>query len=299
MLELGAKLLDRPEDLETGLRFTDTCYWAYDSTTTGLAPEQMLFYGEDDIDRYLVMTDTAGEKYKTPRGEPAGVRHMHAMTRGRPETIESVFYSYRLTGDRTWQDKGWKMFTEWISRCTTEAGFASLHNVAALWNVHKDSQESYVLAETLKYYFLLFSEPDYISLDDYVFNTEAHPLRLSPMVGKSDFWSGPDPEAEAPYHQPTADGKLPPIGMGTSVQRAYLVAHHLTHTVEWRIIKQLEMEEAAEAAAKARENAIAQGIPPVKLAGEQRPAGINGKPIGGRPMGVADAGSGRGLGGPR
>jgi len=38
--------------------------------------------------------------------------------------------------------------------------------------------ESFVLAETLKYYYLLFSPPDFLSLDEYVFNTEAHPLRV-------------------------------------------------------------------------------------------------------------------------
>lgn len=34
------------------------------------------------------------------------------------------------------------------------------------------------MAETLKYFFLLFSDPSLISLDDYVFNTEAHPFKL-------------------------------------------------------------------------------------------------------------------------
>jgi mannosyl-oligosaccharide alpha-1,2-mannosidase len=34
------------------------------------------------------------------------------------------------------------------------------------------------MAETLKYFFLVFSDPDVISLDDFVFNTEAHPFRI-------------------------------------------------------------------------------------------------------------------------
>ena len=39
---------------------------------------------------------------------------------------------------------------------------------------------SFFLAETLKYLYLLFSPPDLISLDTYVFNTEAHPfLRIT------------------------------------------------------------------------------------------------------------------------
>jgi len=33
------------------------------------------------------------------------------------------------------------------------------------------------MAETLKYFYLIFSEPELVSLDDFVFNTEAHPLR--------------------------------------------------------------------------------------------------------------------------
>jgi mannosyl-oligosaccharide alpha-1,2-mannosidase len=38
--------------------------------------------------------------------------------------------------------------------------------------------QSFFLAETLKYLYLLFSPPDVMPLTDWVFNTEAHPLRL-------------------------------------------------------------------------------------------------------------------------
>jgi mannosyl-oligosaccharide alpha-1,2-mannosidase len=40
-----------------------------------------------------------------------------------------------------------------------------------------DKMESFWMAETLKYFYLLYSKPDVVSLDDFVFNTEAHPLR--------------------------------------------------------------------------------------------------------------------------
>jgi len=42
--------------------------------------------------------------------------------------------------------------------------------------------ESFFLAETLKYFFLLFADPneeDVLPLDEFVFNTEAHPLPIS------------------------------------------------------------------------------------------------------------------------
>lgn len=41
------------------------------------------------------------------------------------------------------------------------------------------NNQSFWLAETLKYFYLVFSTPDIISLDDYVLNTEAHPFKLT------------------------------------------------------------------------------------------------------------------------
>jgi len=41
-----------------------------------------------------------------------------------------------------------------------------------------DLQQSFFLAETLKYLYLIFSDDDVISLDEFVFNTEAHPMRI-------------------------------------------------------------------------------------------------------------------------
>ena len=35
---------------------------------------------------------------------------------------------------------------------------------------------SFFMAETMKYLYLMFSTPDVISLDDFVLNTEAHPI---------------------------------------------------------------------------------------------------------------------------
>lgn len=46
-----------------------------------------------------------------------------------------------------------------------------------------DKMQSYFLAETLKYLYLLFSPPTVVSLDEWVFNTEAHPLRIIPRRG--------------------------------------------------------------------------------------------------------------------
>jgi mannosyl-oligosaccharide alpha-1,2-mannosidase len=41
-----------------------------------------------------------------------------------------------------------------------------------------DLQQSFFMAETLKYLYLLFSPRDLVSLDEFVFNTEAHPFKV-------------------------------------------------------------------------------------------------------------------------
>lgn len=86
----------------------------------------------------------------------------------RPEAIESVFIMYRLTGDESWRRKGWQMF-EAISKYTrTELANAAINDVTAQKPVHKDTMESFWLCETLKYFYLLFSDPSVVDLDKYV-----------------------------------------------------------------------------------------------------------------------------------
>ena len=48
-----------------------------------------------------------------------------------------------------------------------------------------DRMESFFLAETLKYLYLLQDPDSEISLDTYVFNTEAHPLKIFPANWRS------------------------------------------------------------------------------------------------------------------
>ncbi|KAJ5570531.1 Glycoside hydrolase family 47 [Penicillium hispanicum] len=95
----------------------------------------------------------------------------------RPEAIESVFIMFRLTGDYYWRRKGWKMF-EAISKYTrTDLANAVINDVTSQRPMQKDTMESFWLAETLKYFYLLFSDPSVVDLDKFVLNTEAHPFQ--------------------------------------------------------------------------------------------------------------------------
>jgi mannosyl-oligosaccharide alpha-1,2-mannosidase len=84
---------------------------------------------------------------------------------------------YRITGDTSWQTKGWKMFEAIIKATSTEYGHSAVGDVTSDAPFLLNQMESFWLAETLKYFYLLFSTPDTISLDDWVLNTEAHPLK--------------------------------------------------------------------------------------------------------------------------
>jgi mannosyl-oligosaccharide alpha-1,2-mannosidase len=86
---------------------------------------------------------------------------------------------YRITGDATWQDKGWIMFESIIDATSTKYGHSAISDVTIPRNktYQTDEMESFWLAETLKYFYLLYSTPDTISLDDWVLNTEAHPFK--------------------------------------------------------------------------------------------------------------------------
>lgn len=93
----------------------------------------------------------------------------------RPEIVESTFYLYRYTHDPRYLDMGRTYFEDLIKYCRTENGYAELKNVET--KEKGDHMPSYFLAETLKYFYLLYAPENTLDLNKVVFNTEAHPLR--------------------------------------------------------------------------------------------------------------------------
>jgi hypothetical protein len=70
---------------------------------------------------------------------------------------------------------GQELFEDFVQRCRTETAYAALDSVVT--GKQADRMESFVLAETFKYYWLLFAPPEALDLQQVVLNTEAHPLR--------------------------------------------------------------------------------------------------------------------------
>jgi hypothetical protein len=92
-----------------------------------------------------------------------------------PEIIESAYYLYQYTRDPQYIEMG-KTFLGGLKKyCRMDEGYSGLKNVAT--KQRSDLMESYFLAETLKYLYLLFAPPETLQFDKVVFTTEAHPIR--------------------------------------------------------------------------------------------------------------------------
>jgi mannosidase alpha-like ER degradation enhancer 2 len=139
-------VLARDGDLDRARRFQESAYKVW--TTFGIEPEEV--------------------EYKKLKMIEDGY-HL------RPEIMESSYYLFFYTRDPRYREMS-SRFLKDLQRCTkTEAGYAALSNVATC--KQDDRMESYFLAETLKYLYLIFAPRDTLDLNQVVFNTEAHPMR--------------------------------------------------------------------------------------------------------------------------
>ena len=98
----------------------------------------------------------------------------------RPETVESLFVLYRVTKNPLYRDWGWEIVKAFRKHSRIDSGgFTTLQNADVENPRSSNRMESFFLAETLKYLFLLFTDDvDILPLDKWVFNTEAHPLPI-------------------------------------------------------------------------------------------------------------------------
>ncbi|KAI0190828.1 glycoside hydrolase family 47 protein [Astrocystis sublimbata] len=176
MFGLGGKLFQIPEHVAIGEKLTKGCVWAYDSMPSGVMPEIFSMLKCESLEP----CEWNQEEWEVVGSSslPRGFRNVpDARYLLRPEAIESVFLMYRMTGDQEYQEMAWRMFQAIRKATETDLAFSSIESVRETATKKDDSMESFWLAETLRYFYLIFSSPDLIHLDEYIFNTEAHPLR--------------------------------------------------------------------------------------------------------------------------
>ncbi|MGH9873899.1 MAG: glycoside hydrolase family 47 protein [Pyrinomonadaceae bacterium] len=114
----------------------------------------------------------------------------------RPEIVESTYYLYHYTSREAVKHRrgttmvwplsgrtagavylqmGERLFRDFVKHCRTDEGYATLKSVVT--KEKSDSMQSFLFAETFKYFYLLFAPRGTLDFDKVIFNTEAHPIR--------------------------------------------------------------------------------------------------------------------------
>ena len=195
MVGLGAKLFAHDEHMNMARKLVDGCIWAYANMPSGIMPESFsmvacdmnsecnwdekkwrqgvrkhIEWSDENKAMFKNMTETqiVDWQIKTKHLKP-GFSDIHDRRYLlRPEAIESVFVHYRLSGEKDLLDAAWHMFEAIDNHTKTEYANAALKDVTIEDSENDNKMESFWLAETLKYFYLIFSEPSVVSLDDYV-----------------------------------------------------------------------------------------------------------------------------------
>ena len=162
-------------DMHTGAR-TQSSYGALDAFMPGL----LAFGG--DLERAKRLQESGLKMWRLHGIEPESLDYQKLEVRSpgyalRPEIVESAYYLHHYTGDARYQGMGKEFFEDFVKHTRTEHGFAALKDVRS--KEKEDSMESFLFAETFKYYYLLFAPKTVLDFDSVVFNTEAHPIRRS------------------------------------------------------------------------------------------------------------------------
>uniref|UniRef100_A0A915BGC4 alpha-1,2-Mannosidase n=1 Tax=Parascaris univalens TaxID=6257 RepID=A0A915BGC4_PARUN len=97
----------------------------------------------------------------------------------RPEFIESTYLLYRATKDAHYLHVAKNVMDSLNELVRVKCGFAGVRDIRSM--SHEDRMDSFVLSETFKYLYMIFSEPSELLFDpdNYVLTTEAHFLPLT------------------------------------------------------------------------------------------------------------------------
>ncbi|KAK6388089.1 Mannosyl-oligosaccharide alpha-1,2-mannosidase 1B [Elasticomyces elasticus] len=134
-----------------GLSIADAAGAVYNMTVTGLGGE-------------FVTWITSCEKSDGICDPRDSIQIVDGRFRLRPEVLETWYYAYRATRNVKYRDWSWASFEAMNRYCRTDSGFSAINDVNSIDGGGKSNmQESFVIAEVLKYTFLTHLEVDLIS----------------------------------------------------------------------------------------------------------------------------------------
>jgi len=147
---------------ENAAGITETCYQMYHRQPSHLAPE-------------CVTLNQGGEA-----GKDMSVWNNAAHYLLRPEAAEAIFYMFYYTGDPKYRRMAGEILEAIEAHTKTAFGYSAVGDVRQSKPVLRNEMETFFMAETLKYLYLTFvpNPRDVVDLDEFVFTTEAHPVRI-------------------------------------------------------------------------------------------------------------------------
>ena len=160
-------------EMNTGVR-TETTYGALDA----FFPAVLAMSG--DLARASMLQESSYQMWMKEGIEPEEFDYQTMTIKSpgyplRPEIVESTYYLYHYTKDLKYLRMGETMWRAFVKYCRTDEGYAALKSV--ITKEKSDSMQSFLFAETFKYFYLLFASPRTLNFDSVIFNTEAHLIR--------------------------------------------------------------------------------------------------------------------------
>jgi ER degradation enhancer, mannosidase alpha-like 2 len=160
-------------DMNTGKR-TTTTYGALDA----FFPAVLAMSG--DLKRAAQLQESSFKMWNQQGIEPEEFDYKanKVVSAGyplRPEIVESTYYLYHYTRNPKYLRMGEKLWRDFVKYCRTDEGYAALKSVVT--KEKSDGMQSFLFAETFKYFYLLFAPPRTLNFNQVTFNTEAHPIR--------------------------------------------------------------------------------------------------------------------------
>ena len=160
-------------DMNSGVR-TKTIYGALDA----FFPAVLALSG--DLARAKLLQESSFRMWNKHDIEPEefDYKENKVVSAGyplRPEIVESAYYLYQYTRDPHYLRMGEKLWRDFVKYCRTDEGYAALKSV--ITKEKSDGMQSFLFAETFKYFYLLFAPPNTLNFKQVTFNTEAHPIR--------------------------------------------------------------------------------------------------------------------------
>lgn len=151
----GAK---QEKEMELAKQLMKTCWGMYKVTATGLAPEIAHFDIQDPPammeDGVLTSPDVLDADPEAEWRKDYIIKGADSHNLQRPETVESLFYMWRITGDEMYRHWGWEMFESFISHTAVDGdgGFSSISDVNKIPSPTRDNMESFWLVSRIPLY---------------------------------------------------------------------------------------------------------------------------------------------------